>query len=126
MGPKTTVERALGFLHPYQAAQSSLAQSHLIAAVHPSAWLPPDPGQLNLNVDASYSSKGAGYGFVLRDDRGAVKISGAGPLTGVVSAGHAELLALWRAMEHITHPPSGQIFVETDCLKASEANVSSR
>lgn len=115
--PKVTIERALAFLLSYKAAQGTGSPICLAIAQHSSEWLPPTFDHLKLNVDAAFTNKGAGYGFVLRDHRGTVLISGAGPLSDVTSVAHAKLLAIWRAADHIQDDAYvTPILVESDCL----------
>lgn len=66
-----------------------------------------------LNTDASFSSTGAGYGFVLQNHEGNVLRSGAGPLSDIASEQHQEIMGL---------------IVVTDCqpaqLKEKDTNLS--
>lgn len=81
-----------------------------------SLWSPPPQGWLKLNVDAYFNTTGAGFGFILRDHRGSLVSSGAGPLPGATAAEHAEAMAIWCSLELTRESQDDRILIETDCL----------
>lgn len=89
------VDKALSYLKSFQNCVDALRGDFHHNCGHPLTWLPPDAGWLMLNIDTSYGNDKKGLGFVLRDCYGHVMMSGAGPLGSVISAEHAETLAVW-------------------------------
>lgn len=62
-------------------------------------WNPPMSGKLKLIVDVVFKNRIASFGFILWDDVGALKMAGVGPLGLLSSAGHVELMGIWRSLE---------------------------
>ncbi|XP_061993546.1 uncharacterized protein LOC133711437 [Rosa rugosa] len=63
-------------------------------------WVAPSTGVLKINVDGSFhhNTRSGGFGFVIRDSSGAMLAGGAGPLCGLISSEHAEVLACRNAI----------------------------
>lgn len=102
LSPKQVVESSLQLLSVYQSHHLSPRQDRSLG--HPPlGWSPPDGEHLKLNVDASYSSHGTRFGFVLRDHSGTTLLSGASPLSETQIAFHVELLGLWRSFDAVRH-----------------------
>ncbi|KAM5553802.1 hypothetical protein ABKV19_025832 [Rosa sericea] len=63
-------------------------------------WIAPTVGLVKINVDGSFyhATRKGGFGYVIRDSSGAMLAGGVGPLSGLISAEHAEVLACQRAL----------------------------
>lgn len=110
-----SILKALCFLRAFQSQNSPASRPPKPIPSSRSHWFPPDPGWIMLNTDASYSSAGSGFGFVLRDQSGKVLKSGAGPLDCIQSVEHAELLAIWRSYSNISEYWFKPLIISTDC-----------
>lgn len=116
----TVLPRALEMLSCFtsEAVHPNLGLPRLSSSL--AQWKAPGLHEVKLNTDASFSSTGAGYGFVLRNSAGEVLKSGAGPLSHILSAEHAEIMALWRSLEHLTEFWNQPLLCETDCLRLTQ------
>jgi ribonuclease HI len=81
-----------------------------------SVWRPPRENVLKINIDGAYrpETKEGGWGFVVRDNHGQVRGSGAGKLSCIASAAQAEA----RACEEAAHAASEwgvtHVLIESD------------
>lgn len=78
-------------------------------------WQPPEDRWFKLNVDAAFHNSGSGFNSVLRDKQGKVFLFGVGPLVGVLTTDHAELMALWLNFEKIHEFWTAALLIATDC-----------
>lgn len=107
-------------LEQYHASQmASTTEQHLDTQSDPIVpkWRPPEVGRLLLNTDASFSSTGGGFSFILWDSDGWVLLSGSGPLHDVISMEHAELMAMWTGFQHIRDYWEQTITIASDCKR---------
>ena len=86
-------------------------------------WLPPPPGWIKLNVDASYDpiKRQAGTGFVARNHAGDVVFSGWSCDSLCGSAEEAECIAALSGIRKALQSSSGPILLESDCLNVVQA-----
>lgn len=80
--------------------------------------VPPDPGYLKSNIDASLfpDIKRAGFGAVIRDDRRRFIVAKCGPLQCALDPNLAELWACKEALSWIKDTGRSKITIETDSL----------
>ena len=73
--------------------------------------------KLKINIDGSFHAETGtgGWGFVVRDNQGDVRGSGAGCLRHVATAVQAEAMACSEAMQAAVEWGMTDIIVETDC-----------
>ena len=82
-------------------------------------WSPPSAGMCKINVDGAYfqSTGCGGWGFVIRDHTGEMLGGGAGPIKGLLSAEHAELIACSMAVEFAQSHAFYPAILEMDALE---------
>lgn len=114
--PKHVAATSREFLSSYQHSIADSRRKIHTSIESPRKWLPPAIGWFMLNTDASYQSKEASYGYTLRNHHGRILQSGAEPLFNIVSAEHAELMAIWKSFSEI------QVFWETPIEIATDCN----
>lgn len=112
----TMIRRSLEFLSSYESAVKGDDSSSISVGRVSVRWRAPGSTTFKLNTDVSYTTSGAGYGFVLRDHTGHPLVSGAGKLSHITSAEHGEVMAAWRSLEQIQSFWHCNIILETDCL----------
>ena len=86
-------------------------------------WQPPPAGFYKINCDGSYlpGSGLGGWGCIIRDHDGVFLAAGAGALTGLSSALHAESIACMKGLEIAAFLGMQNVLIETDAeiLKAA-------
>lgn len=111
------LRQSLDFLSSFQDAAGVDNRQDAKARDTNLYWRVLAEGCLKLNTDASYSTYGAGYGFVLRDHSGNLILTRAGNLLKISSAEHDEILAAWKSLEQIRMFWDRNITLETNCLR---------
>nr|AAM18736.1 putative reverse transcriptase [Oryza sativa Japonica Group] len=81
-------------------------------------WRRPPLNFVKINTDGAYSSnmKQGGWGFVIRDQTGAVLQAGAGPAAYLQDAFHAEVVACAAAIKTASERGMSRIELETDSM----------
>jgi ribonuclease HI len=89
-------------------------------------WKPPHEDLYKLNVDAAFSAstKMGGWGYVARDNTGAVLDAGAGFIQRAASALHAEALAAYQGLSRASHIGMTRVQLETDASNLGKALTS--
>jgi ribonuclease HI len=79
-------------------------------------WQAPTADVLKINIDGSFKAdtKTGGWGFVIRDQHGQVRGSGAGKIAYALSAAHAEILACEEAAQAASEWGMTNVQIETD------------
>jgi hypothetical protein len=79
-------------------------------------WTKPSPGIFKINSDGAYDSKTGhgGWGFIIRDDQGAMVKAGAGKKKFLQNAFHAELLVCLAGVKMASTLGLQQVVLETD------------
>jgi ribonuclease HI len=90
------------------------------------AWRPPSAGFVKANCDGAFRvhTHSGGWGFVLRDEYGAVISSGYGKLVGVLEPLHAELIACVQAVQRAAELGIQKIVLVTDAISVVQAVTS--
>jgi hypothetical protein len=81
-------------------------------------WQRPEGERLKINTDGAFSSetRQGGWGFVVRDNMGDARGSGAGAVSHACSALQMEAHAIWEAAHAAADWGMGRIILETDSL----------
>ncbi|XP_062016503.1 uncharacterized protein LOC133732905 [Rosa rugosa] len=89
-------------------------------------WVALPAGLLKINVDGSFhhETRKGGFGFVIRDSSGVMVAGGAGPLSGLISSEHAEVLACRYAMNFAFDHEFVPALLETDAQEVQRQLVS--
>jgi len=79
-------------------------------------WTKPQQGNFKVNSDGAFDHRNGsgGWGFIIRDDQGAVVTAGAGKEQFVQSAFHAELLGCLAGLKAAAQLGIRRIVLETD------------
>lgn len=79
-------------------------------------WQPPPAGFYKINCDGSYRAKSGlgGWGCIIRGHDGGFLAAGAGALTGISSALHAESVACMKGLELAVFLGMQNVMIETD------------
>nr|XP_045088296.1 uncharacterized protein LOC123496932 [Aegilops tauschii subsp. strangulata] len=88
-------------------------------------WTPP-PGIMKLNTDGAFQEEthSGGWGFILRNDTGALIAAGAGNLEYLVDALHSEAWAMLYAVDAAIRMGCDRLIIETDSLLLKQAVMS--
>ncbi|XP_024196456.1 uncharacterized protein LOC112199714 [Rosa chinensis] len=89
-------------------------------------WSAPPVVMVKVNVDGAFHhfTRKGGISFVIRNSDGHMIASGGRPLSGLVSAEHAELLACKMAVEFLVHHDFRPAVLEKDALVVQRQLVS--
>ncbi|KAF8774983.1 hypothetical protein HU200_005031 [Digitaria exilis] len=95
---------------------------HVAKAKLPSehvCWVPPEEGMIKINVDGAFvEGDSAGYGLVIRDDKGDVQLSAWGMVHYAASAEEVELIACREGVKLAAEWVPRPAILESDCLVA--------
>ena len=99
---------------------SDVAEDKTKASV---CWIPPPSDSLKINCDGAFfaESKSGGWGFVIRDNEGAVRGSGAGFISHAASAAQVEAQACAEALQAAACWGMGRLIVESDARNVINA-----
>jgi hypothetical protein len=86
-------------------------------------WQKPEGEILKINTDGAFSleTRQGGWGFVVRDNMGDARGSGAGAVRHACSAVHMEAHAIWEAVHAAADWGMGRIMLETDSSTLARA-----
>lgn len=111
----------------FQTTRSSaLNQEGSVPEIHQThRWLKPAKEVLKINSDRTFKCKErtGGWGFVIRDDQGAVVKAGAAAEHYITDAFHAELLGFLAGLKEAARMGIAQVCIETDATMMKEAVV---
>jgi ribonuclease HI len=80
-------------------------------------WEAPNEGMIKVNVDGAFGENGdAGFGVIIRDDRGAVILSAWGVIHDAASAEETEFFACREGVKLAARWSPQPAIVESDCL----------
>jgi hypothetical protein len=84
-------------------------------------WIPPPPGLVCVNVDAAVFSgdNRMGWGAVIRDNNGVLKLSVAEGIDGITSPELAEAMAIRGALSTAFNNGFKDIILASDCLSSA-------
>jgi len=89
-------------------------------------WKRPPENMLKLNCDGAYhaTTKSGGWGFVIRDDDGAVVKAGCGKIEHAQDVFQVELIACFQAVKYAMEIGVTNIIIESDSLMVKQAATS--
>ncbi|XP_019177735.1 PREDICTED: uncharacterized protein LOC109172940 [Ipomoea nil] len=125
--PRTMVRMALSYVRDWQTAQSqnTTRTQNMAIQAHHTAWSPPPPHYLKINIDVAMDFEHCrmGYGWILRDAAGVVKGAATSTIQGIYSVREAEAIGAREALSWIKNKGWSQVVLETDAQVVTNAVV---
>ncbi|XP_010684219.1 putative ribonuclease H protein At1g65750 [Beta vulgaris subsp. vulgaris] len=115
---KDLIDKAMRFTIEYQAAKESVKDGLRSEGPGKKKWHRPREGSLKLNTDAAVLAGGMiGFGGVVRDSMGEVRLACCGRMDGRFAPDIAEAMAIREVLAIAGAAGFREIILENDCLK---------